>query len=204
MSFARLTACAIYMPATILTRQDSNRYVGVEVPDRPLVRIERGNLDHLVGGFQFLAAAGLLLARLLSARAAALDQDVIGAAGAGLGAVDRTPRGPRRRARPGLGFATQAGRSGERVYLEAAARRLGACAAGASDDDEAAPVGNAPSASGWCTSPRPADRREPAAATAAARTYIRYGFGRRHAGDPPPPRRVGSRSSPLRDDAAAA
>lgn len=74
------------------------------------------------------------------ARAAALDQDVIGLAAAVLVlAVDRAqlaadPLGPLRGYRHAY---LEAGLVGERAYLEAAARGLGACAVGAFYDDEA-------------------------------------------------------------------
>ncbi|WP_157268007.1 SagB/ThcOx family dehydrogenase, partial [Azohydromonas aeria] len=75
-----------------------------------------------------------------AARAAALDQDVIGDAAAVLVlSADRAVL-----ARDGCGAARgyrhaflEAGLVGERVYLEAAARGLGACAVGAFYDDEA-------------------------------------------------------------------
>ena len=83
-----------------------------------------------------------------AARAAALDQDVIGAAAAVFvlsidrHAVADDPLGAGRGYRHAF---IEAGRIGERVYLEAAARRLGVCAVGAFYDDEAAAlVGNAP------------------------------------------------------------
>jgi len=76
-----------------------------------------------------------------AARAAALDQDVIGdAAAVFVLAIDRAafaadPLGPARGYRHAF---LEAGLVGERVYLEAVARGLGACAVGAFYDDEAA------------------------------------------------------------------
>ena len=76
-----------------------------------------------------------------AARAAALDQDVIGdAAAVFVLTIDRAafaadPLGPARGYRHAF---LEAGLVGERVYLEAAARGLGACAVGAFYDDEAA------------------------------------------------------------------
>lgn len=75
-----------------------------------------------------------------STRAAGLDQDVIGdAAVVFVLSIDRTtfaadPHGPARGYRHAL---LESGLVGERVYLEAAARGLGACAVGAFYDDEA-------------------------------------------------------------------
>ena len=74
-------------------------------------------------------------------RAAALDQDVIGdAAAVFVLSIDRAafaadPLGPARGYRHAF---LEAGLVGERIYLEAGARRLGACAVGAFYDDEAA------------------------------------------------------------------
>jgi SagB-type dehydrogenase family enzyme len=76
-----------------------------------------------------------------AARAAALDQDVVGDAAVVFGlSIDRAtfaadPLGPARGYRHAF---LEAGLVGERVYLEAAARGLGACAVGAFYDDEAA------------------------------------------------------------------
>ena len=76
-----------------------------------------------------------------TARAAALDQDVVGdAAAVFVLSIDRAtfaadPFGPARGYRHAF---LEAGLVGERVYLEAAARGLGACAVGAFYDDEAA------------------------------------------------------------------
>jgi SagB-type dehydrogenase family enzyme len=76
-----------------------------------------------------------------AARAAALDQDLVGDAGVVFVlSVDRAtfaadPLGPARGYRHAL---LEAGLVGERVYLEAGARGLGACAVGAFYDDEAA------------------------------------------------------------------
>ncbi|MBL8350162.1 MAG: SagB family peptide dehydrogenase [Burkholderiaceae bacterium] len=76
-----------------------------------------------------------------AARAAALDQDVVGdAAVVFVLSADRAtlaadPLGPGRGYRHAL---LEAGRLGERVYLEAQARGLGACGVGAFYDDEAA------------------------------------------------------------------
>jgi len=85
-------------------------------------------------------------------RAAALDQDVIGdAAAVFVLAIDRAgvaadPLGPGRGYRHAL---LEAGRVGERVYLEAAARGLGACAVGAFYDDEAAALVGVDPAREW-------------------------------------------------------
>jgi nitroreductase len=76
-----------------------------------------------------------------AARAAALDQEVIGdAAAVFVLSVDRAtlaadPAGPARGYRHAF---LEAGMVGERLYLEAGARGLGACAVGAFYDDEAA------------------------------------------------------------------
>ena len=76
-----------------------------------------------------------------AARAAALDQDVVSdAALVFVLSIDRAtiaadPLGPARGYRHAF---LEAGFVGERVYLEAAARGLGACAVGAFYDDEAA------------------------------------------------------------------
>ena len=87
-----------------------------------------------------------------AARAAALDQDVIGdAAVVFVLAIDRAtfaadPFGPARGYRHAF---LEAGLVGERVYLEAAARGLGACAVGAFYDDEAAALVGVDPAREW-------------------------------------------------------
>jgi SagB-type dehydrogenase family enzyme len=87
-----------------------------------------------------------------AARAAALDQDVIGdAAAVLLLSIDRASLrddalGPARAYRHAL---LHAGCIGERVYLEAGARGLGACAVGAFHDDEAAALVAADPAREW-------------------------------------------------------
>jgi SagB-type dehydrogenase family enzyme len=85
-------------------------------------------------------------------RAAALDQDVIGdAAAVFVLSIDRAafaadPLGPARGYRHAF---LEAGRVGERIYLEAAARGLGACAVGAFYDDEAAALVGVDPAREW-------------------------------------------------------
>lgn len=87
-----------------------------------------------------------------AARAAALDQDVVGDAAVvfvlsidrGMFAAD--PLGPARGYRHAF---LEAGLVGERVYLEAEARGLGACAVGAFYDDEAAALVGADPAHEW-------------------------------------------------------
>ena len=85
-------------------------------------------------------------------RAAALDQDVIGDAAAVLVlSIDRAlvaadPLGPGRGYRHAF---LEAGRIGERVYLEAQAQGLGACAVGAFYDDEAAALVGVDPAREW-------------------------------------------------------
>jgi SagB-type dehydrogenase family enzyme len=87
-----------------------------------------------------------------AARAAALDQDVIGdAAVVFVLAIDRDALredtlGPARAYRHAL---LHAGCIGERIYLEAGARGLGACAVGAFFDDEAAALVAADPAREW-------------------------------------------------------
>jgi SagB-type dehydrogenase family enzyme len=87
-----------------------------------------------------------------AARAAALDQDVIGDAAVVLVlSIDRATLrddalGPARAYRHAL---LHAGCIGERVYLEAGARGLGACAVGAFHDDEAAALVAADPAREW-------------------------------------------------------
>ncbi len=87
-----------------------------------------------------------------AARAAALDQDVIGDAAVVLVlSIDRAALrddalGPARAYRHAL---LQAGCIGERVYLEAGARGLAACAVGAFYDDEAAALVGADPAREW-------------------------------------------------------
>lgn len=76
-----------------------------------------------------------------ASRAVALEQDVIGEAAAVVvlaadrAAIAADPAGPARGYRHAF---IEAGRTGERVYLEAAARGLACCAVGAFYDDEAA------------------------------------------------------------------
>lgn len=87
-----------------------------------------------------------------AARAAALDQDVIGdAAAVFVLSIDRAtfaadPLGPARGYRHAF---LEAGLVGERVYLEAVARGLGACAVGAFYDDEAAALVGVDPAREW-------------------------------------------------------
>ena len=87
-----------------------------------------------------------------AARAAALDQDVIGdAAAVFVLSIDRAtfaadPLGPARGYRHAF---LEAGLVGERVYLEAVARGLGACAVGAFYDDEAAALVSVDPAREW-------------------------------------------------------
>jgi SagB-type dehydrogenase family enzyme len=87
-----------------------------------------------------------------AARAAALDQDVIGdAAVVFVLSMPRSllladPSGPARAYRHAL---LHAGCIGERIYLEAGARSLGACSVGAFYDDEAAALVGADPAREW-------------------------------------------------------
>ncbi len=87
-----------------------------------------------------------------AARAAALDQDVIGdAAAVFVLSIDRAafaadPFGPARGYRHAF---LEAGLVGERVYLEAVARGLGACAVGAFYDNEAAALVGVDPAREW-------------------------------------------------------
>ena len=98
------------------------------------------------GAYGFDAASNALVPRRAAdlrsaARAAALDQDVIGdAAVVFVLAIDRAtlaadPLGPARAYRHAF---LEAGMVGERIYLEGVARGLGVCAVGAFYDDEAA------------------------------------------------------------------
>ncbi len=88
-----------------------------------------------------LVPRGASADRRATARAAALDQDVIGeAAVVFVLSIDRAtfaadPSGPARGYRHAF---LEAGLVGERIYLEAGRRGLGACAVGAFYDDEAA------------------------------------------------------------------
>jgi len=97
-----------------------------------------------------LRRSGIELRR--AARAAALDQDVIGdAAVVFVLSMDRAAlladaAGPARAYRHAL---LHAGCIGERIYLEAGARGLGACAVGAFYDDEAAALVAADPAREW-------------------------------------------------------
>jgi SagB-type dehydrogenase family enzyme len=87
-----------------------------------------------------------------ASRAAALDQDVIGdAAAVFVLSIDRAtfaadPAGAARGYRHAF---LEAGLVGERVYLEAAARGLGACAVGAFYDDEASALAGVDPAREW-------------------------------------------------------
>jgi SagB-type dehydrogenase family enzyme len=110
------------------------------------------------GAYRYLPARHALWQRRVpanlraAARAAALDQDVVGdAAAVFVLSIDRAtvaadPLGPARGYRHAF---LEAGMVGERVYLEAAARGLGACAVGAFYDDEAAALVNVDSALEW-------------------------------------------------------
>ncbi|WP_298236208.1 nitroreductase family protein, partial [uncultured Azohydromonas sp.] len=86
------------------------------------------------------------------ARAAALDQDVIGDAAAVLvlsadrAALAADACGAARGYRHAF---LEAGLVGERIYLEASARGLGACAVGAFYDDEASALVGADPAREW-------------------------------------------------------
>jgi SagB-type dehydrogenase family enzyme len=92
------------------------------------------------------------LALRAAARAAALDQDVTsGAAVVFVLSIDRAvfaadPLGPARGYRHAF---LEAGLVGERVYLEAGARGLGACGVGAFYDDEAAALVGVDPAHEW-------------------------------------------------------
>lgn len=87
-----------------------------------------------------------------AARAAALDQDVIGDAALVFvlaiapAALRHDPLGPARAYRHAL---LHAGCIGERIYLEAGARGLGVCAVGAFHDGEAAALVGADAAAEW-------------------------------------------------------
>ena len=110
------------------------------------------------GAYRYEPAQHALLPRRVplalrdAARAAALDQDVIGdAAAVFVLSIDRTlfaadPLGPARGYRHAF---LEAGLVGERVYLEAVARGLGACAVGAFYDDEAAALVGVDPAREW-------------------------------------------------------
>ena len=110
------------------------------------------------GAYRYEPAQHALLPRRVplalrdAARAAALDQDVIGdAAAVFVLSIDRTlfaadPLGPARGYRHAF---LEAGLVGERVYLEAIARGLGACAVGAFYDDEAAALVGVDPAREW-------------------------------------------------------
>jgi SagB-type dehydrogenase family enzyme len=99
------------------------------------------------GGYDYDAAAHALLPRRpdtdlrSTAQAAALDQAVIGGAAVVFvlsidrAALSADPGGPARGYRHAF---IEAGRVGERIYIEAGARGLGACAVGAFYDAEAA------------------------------------------------------------------
>jgi len=110
------------------------------------------------GAWRYEPARHALVARRVpmalrdAARAAALDQDVIGdAAAVFVLSIDRAsfaadPLGPARGYRHAF---VEAGLVGERVYLEAGARGLGACAVGAFYDDEAAALVGIDTAREW-------------------------------------------------------
>jgi SagB-type dehydrogenase family enzyme len=99
-----------------------------------------------------LAPRGVPTAMRAAARAAALDQDVVAdAAVVFVLSIDRAvfaadPLGPARGYRHAF---LEAGLVGERVYLEAGARGLGACAVGAFYDDEAAALVGVDPAHEW-------------------------------------------------------
>lgn len=99
-----------------------------------------------------LAARPVPPATRAAARGAALDQDVIGdAAVVFVLSIDRTaiaadPLGPARGYRHAF---LEAGLVGERVYLEAGVRGLGACAVGAFYDDEASALVGVDPAHEW-------------------------------------------------------
>ena len=86
------------------------------------------------------------------ARAAGLDQDVIGDGAVVVvlsmdrGVMAADPLGAARGYRHGF---LEAGLIGERIYLEAGARRLGACSVGAFYDDEAAALVGVDPAREW-------------------------------------------------------
>jgi SagB-type dehydrogenase family enzyme len=154
--------------AVIAKRRSVRRYVGAPLPLQVLADVlarmaalrgpvlsaaVRVNLvAHEVAGLaagayryvpdrHALVPRGVPRALRAAARAAALDQDVIAdAAAVFVLSIDRAmlaadPLGPARGYRHAF---LEAGLVGERVYLEAAARGLGACAVGAFYDDEAA------------------------------------------------------------------
>jgi SagB-type dehydrogenase family enzyme len=110
------------------------------------------------GAYRYQAADHALQPRRVgadlrsAARAAALDQDVIGDAAVVFvlaiapAALRGDPLGPARAYRHAL---LHAGCIGERIYLEAGARGLGVCAVGAFHDDEATALVGADAAAEW-------------------------------------------------------
>jgi SagB-type dehydrogenase family enzyme len=110
------------------------------------------------GAYRYDAARHALVPRRVpaglraAARAAALDQDVVGAgAAAFVLSIDRSALGddPLGAARGYRHAFIEAGLMGERLYLEAGARGLGACAVGAFYDDEAAALVGVDPAREW-------------------------------------------------------
>jgi SagB-type dehydrogenase family enzyme len=164
--------------ATIVRRRSVRRFAATPLPlpalsavlqalmlDRPALLSAAVRADVVVnavdglapGAYRYRPQDHALLPRRngalrAAARAAALDQDVIGDAAAVLVlSIDRAAlaadaSGAARGYRHAF---LEAGLVGERLYLEAVARRLGACAVGAFYDDEAAALVAADPAREW-------------------------------------------------------
>ena len=126
--------------------------VRIDVVVHAVEGLQPGAYRYQPAGHALARRRALPAAGRAATRAAALDQDVIGdAAAVFVLAIDRAafaadPLGAARGYRHAF---LEAGRVGERVYLEATARGLGACAVGAFYDDEAAALVGVDPAREW-------------------------------------------------------
>ena len=129
-----------------------SRAVRIDVVVHAVEGLAPGAYRYQPAGHALARRRALPAAGRAATRAAALDQDVIGdAAAVFVLAIDRAtfaadPLGAARGYRHAF---LEAGLVGERVYLEATARGLGACAVGAFYDDEAAALVGVDPAREW-------------------------------------------------------
>jgi SagB-type dehydrogenase family enzyme len=126
--------------------------VRIDVVAHAVADLPAGAWRYRPGAHALLQRRPLAASGRAASRGAGLDQDVIGdAAALFVLSIDRAafaadPLGPARGYRHAF---LEAGRVGERVYLEAAARGLGACAVGAFYDDEASALVGVDPAKEW-------------------------------------------------------
>lgn len=157
-SVRRYAAAALPLPALATVLSHMTRDGPMLSPAVRVNVIVHAVVGLAPGAYRYESASHALVPRRVplalrdAARAAALDQDVIGdAAAVFVLSIDRAafaadPLGPARGYRHAF---LEAGLVGERIYLEAGLRRLGACAVGAFYDDEAAALVGVDPAREW-------------------------------------------------------